>query len=311
MNNIFNFTIKKLYFKEIDFNFQDFNFSYPLKTDHFVKLIEEGKPFYPPLLYKGERKYLIVDGLARVSALKKKGLEPFSALNLENSLTMKDLFLFSLELNLPRGLNLVEKALFFEKGKKYFSRDELLELLPRLGFSKNPNWFFYFEKIVNLEEPFKNLLAEEKLNPKIVESLSQLSQEEREEFLTLVERLRLTFNEQRDILEILLDYKKLQQASKLLPEEIEKRLYIEDFNQRRKEVFEIINQLKYPYYYEKKKLADKLKSLFSQRGIKVDFPPYFEKREISVQFNVKNVEELKKIIKFMEDEGEKLFSLFE
>ncbi len=306
-----NFTLKELNFEEIDFTFTDFNFSYPLKTDHFLKLVKEGKPFYPPILYKENKKYLIVDGFARLSALRTLNLQPIKALILENTFSMKDLLLISFELNLPRGLNLVEKALFFEKGEKYFSRDELLDLLPRLGFSRNQNWFFYLKKILNLEDPFKKLLAEEKLNPKIIDSLSLLSPQEREEFLDLLEKLHLTFSEQREILEILLDYKKLTKSSQLLPEEIKKSLENKDFNQRRKEIFEWLNQIKYPNYYQKKKVLEKIKALFSSQGIKVDFNPYLEKKEINMQFNVKNIEDLKKILKLLENEGEKLFSIFE
>ncbi|MEZ0343589.1 MAG: hypothetical protein ABWJ99_02110, partial [Caldimicrobium sp.] len=104
---------------------------------------------------------------------------------------------------------------------------------------------------------------------------------------------------------------KLTKSSQLLPEEIKKSLENKDFNQRRKEIFEWLNQIKYPNYYQKKKVLEKIKALFSSQGIKVDFNPYLEKKEINMQFNVKNIEDLKKILKLLENEGEKLFSIFE
>lgn len=311
MKNIFNFIFKELNFDQIDFTFTDFTFSYPLKTDYFLKLLKEGKPFYPPILYKGVRGYLIVDGFARLFALKTLNFQPVKVLILENTFSMKDLLLISLELNLPRGLNLVEKALFLEKGEKYFSRDELIEILPRLGLSKHQNWIFYFKKILNFEEPIKELLAIEKLNPKIIDSLALLDPKDREDFLNLIEKLHLTISEQRETLEVLLDYKRLTKSSKLLPEEIKKTLEIKDFNKRRKEFFEILNQMKYPNFYQKKKHLEKVRRLFLSYGIKVDFYPYLEKEEINLQFNVKNIEELEKILKYLENEGNKIFSFFE
>ncbi|MGB9762301.1 MAG: hypothetical protein ACPLWD_07455 [Caldimicrobium thiodismutans] len=304
-------SLKDVYFEEINFDFKDFNFSFPLKTEYFINLISSEKPFYPPILYETEKNYLIVDGLARISALKHFGAEPFKALILEAPLPFKELLLISLELNLQRNLNLVEKAYFLVKAEKYFSKEELLHLLPRLGFSKNQNWFFYLKNILLLEDPFKMLIASEKLNPKIVESLIELTPEERSFFLKLIEKLNLSFNEQREILETLRDYKKLTNQKWLFPPEIEKALEIEDFNQRKKVVFETLYQLKYPNYFSKKKIIEKIRSLFSAYGINFDVPPYLEKKEVTLQFKVKDIEDLKKILKFLEDEGEKLFSLFE
>lgn len=311
MEMTFDFDLKEIPLKEIDFDFKDFNFSYPIKTKYFIELINAGKLFYPPLLYREAGVYLIIDGMARLSALKHQEVARVKALVLKESLSFRDLLLLSFELNLQRGLNLVEKALFVEKALKYFSKDEVLDLLPRLGFSRNQNWIFYFKRILSLEDPYKRLLSEEKLNPKIVEALSTLSSEERKEFLTLLEKLHLSFSEQREFLEILLDHKRLTQGEKFIPEELESALKIEDFNKRRKEALEIFYKLKFPNYHLKKEKIEKIKKYFLSLGIKFDFSPYLEKKELTLQLRVKSLEELKKALRFLENEGEKLFSLFE
>lgn len=306
------FELKEISLEEIEFETtQKIAFSFPLKAHPFVEAFKKGRPFYPPLLYSTEKGYLIVDGKKRIEAFKTLNIKHFQALVFKENFSERELLLKALFLNLSRGLNLVEKALFFEKAKAYFELSYLLELLPELGFSKNPNWLFFLEKILLLEEPFKILLAEEKLNPKVALLLSELSPKERQDYLLLLERLRLTFSEQKEVLEILIDYKKRSDSKELLPEELKAILEIEDLNKRREEAFSYLYKIKYPYYFTKHQELDRLRDFFIQRGIKFDLAPYLEKKEISLQFRAHNLEDLREKLKFLTNYGEKLFQLFE
>jgi len=306
------FELKEISLEEIDFEkTQKIAFSFPLNSLPFLEALKKGRPFYPPLLYPTERGYVIVDGKKRIEAFKTLNIMYFQALLFKEKLSEKELLLKAFFLNLPRGLNLVEKALFLEKAKAFFEPSYLLELLPELGFSKNPNWLFFLEKVLLLEEPFKLLLAEEKLNPKVVSLLSELSPKERQGYLLLLERLRLTFSEQKEVLEILLDYKKRSNSKELLPEELRTILEIEDLNKRREEAFSYLYKIKYPYYFTKLQELDRLRDFFFQRGIKFDLSPYLEKKEIFLQFKAQNLEELREKLNFLANYGEKIFSLFE
>jgi len=306
------FELKEIFLEEIDIETtQKIAFSFPLNAHPFLEALKRGRPFYPPLLYPTERGYVIVDGKRRIEAFKILNIKHFQALVFKEKFSEKELLLKALFLNLSRGLNLVEKALFLEKAKAFFEPSYLLELLPELGFSKNSNWLFFLEKILLLDEPLKILLAEEKLNPKVVSLLSELSQKERQDYLLLLERLRLTFSEQKEVLETLTDYKKRCDLKELLPKELKAILEIEDLNKRREEAFSYLYKVKYPYYITKYQEINKLRDFFSQRGIKFDITPYLEKREISLQFKAQDLEELREKLKFLNNYGEKLFSLFE
>ncbi len=297
--------------EEINFEDRSFLFSYPERTPFIIESIKEIGLIEPPLLQKNQAGYSIVSGEGRIKALKELGYKSFPAQILDENLPKATLILLSLESNLGRGLNLVEKALFLEKAEPFYSKEKLIQLLPKLGFTPHIKWYYFLKSILCLEEPFRDLLIKGALNPKVVETLAGLSEEERKEFLFLFEKIEPTFSEQREFLETLLDHKKKTNLFSLLTEEMKKIMEIEDLNLRKKSFKELILKLKYPTYYSKKDQIDKIKHTLSKHYIKLDFSPFLEKKEVSIEIKCQTLEDLREKLNLLSEYGERIFRVFE
>lgn len=295
----------------INLSNRDFLFSFPERSFFLLNSIERVGILEPPILYPSPEGYIIICGEGRVKASLHLGLDIIPALVLKPKLSSRDLLMIALESNLWRGLNLVEKAQFIHKARPLFQEEELFDILERLGFTKNPKWLFFLEKVHGLEETLWKLIAEEKLNPKIIEDLSKLTPVDREEFIFLLQRASLSFSEQREVLQILSDYKRCRRSDKLISEELKEILAEEDFNLRRKKLFCHLEKLKFPNFYAyKEKIKDSI-SYFKGHGIEIKFSPYLEKREVTFNFKATEESELKNILDFLRNEGNRAFRVFE
>ncbi|PMP97135.1 MAG: hypothetical protein C0169_03910, partial [Thermodesulfobacterium geofontis] len=134
---------------------------------------------------------------------------------------------------------------------------------------------------------------------------------ERKEFLELLKNLNLSFSEQKEVLEKLLDYKKRKDLSTLLPEELKDVLKEEDFNKRRKEFFRILKDLCYPFYSSKIKKFSPTVEKFKTKNIYLNFSPYFEKKEIEIQLKIFSFEDFQKKWEFIEKNKEELKKIWE
>lgn len=305
-----NFKFQILAISKIDLQDRTYLFSYPKRNIFLSESIASLGLLQPPIVFKEKSSYKIICGEGRIIACKELGIKEIPVFLVKN-LTPKELLSLSLESNLFRNLNLVEKAEFIEKALQIFSLDEILKILPKLGFSSSFYWIEFLKKIYQLEDLFKNLLIENKLNPKIVENLSKLDSEEKLEYLKIVQNLSLTFSEQKEVLEKLVDYKKRKDLPSLLPEELKEVLNEQDFNKRREKFFRILKSLFYPSYYIKfQKIYPTIKK-FKDKQITVNLSPYFEEKKLEIQFKAFSFENLKEKIDFIIENKEDLKKVFE
>ncbi|MCS7199621.1 MAG: ParB N-terminal domain-containing protein [Caldimicrobium sp.] len=301
---------KQLSLREINLNRRDYLFSFPGRKEYVLKSIREVGLLEPPLLFPSDEGLVIISGEGRIKAALELGWHHVPALILEPNLSPKELISISLESNLWRGLNLVEKAQFLAKAQSYFDEEELLSLLEKLNFTKHKKWISWLLMITSLEIPYLQLLAEEKLNPKIIEELWALTAKEREEFLFLLKKLSLSFSEQREVINTLMDYKRRSNGDTLLPEELRNILFEEDVNKRRRLFWEALEKIKFPNFHLYKMAMNKICSSFESQGISLKFAPYLEKKEILCSFKVSNEKELERILNFLQNEGYRAFEIF-
>ncbi|MFN3504690.1 MAG: hypothetical protein ACK4Y7_00575 [Caldimicrobium sp.] len=304
-------TLKEVSIGEIDEKDRSFLFSYPERSTFLLDSIKEYGLMDLPLLFPGERGYVIVSGEGRINALRKLSYDSFQALILPPTLNGEELLLIALESNLWRGLNLVEKALFIEKAELLFTEERIIHLLPKLGFSPHLKWYQFLKKILKLRTSYWDLIVKNELNPKIVENLCELSPYEQEEFLEIFYEIHPTFNEQREILETLMNLKQRENLPSLLTSELKKFLAEEDVNLRRQWFFSALEKIRFPSYYRKKEKIVKIKQIFLERGIKIEFSPYLEKKEITISISFKSLYDLKQNLNFIDKHGEEVFRIFE
>lgn len=286
--------------ENIDLEDRTYLFSYPQRTTFLKESIKSVGLIQPPLLFSEENssKLKIICGEGRIKACYELEISEIPALVISKK-TPKELLLLSLESNLFRPLNIVEKAEFLNKALNFFSIDEVIKLLPKLELTPSFHWIEFLKNIHSLEDTFKKLLVEKKLNPHVAKILACLTSEEKEEFLKLFKNLELSFSEQKEVLEKLLDYKKRKNLPSLLPDKLKETLNIEDFNKRKKEFFKILRELYYPNYMSKLKEISPILETFKNTHINLYLPPYFEKKEIEIQFKIKSLEEFKEKLKII------------
>ncbi|NPA39065.1 MAG: ParB N-terminal domain-containing protein [Thermodesulfobacteria bacterium] len=288
---------------------EKFSFSIPSRKELIKESIRNFGILQPPVIAIFSEKLILIDGEARILAGIEAGIKETKCVVLK-SISKKQALALALELNLSRGLNLAEKAEFIKKAKEVFSKDEIFYFLKKLGVSPSNQNFFFLLSLSKLETEFKELLAEEKLNPKAGQILAELEEKERKEFLALIKSLRLSFSEQLQVLEKLLDCKKRYEFKELIPPELKVVLKEEDFNKRKNEFMKKLNLLYYPNYFPKYQKVNSLVQSFKEKGIHISFPPYFEEKEVSLSLRVKSPEEYEKSVKDLESLLTKVVELF-
>ncbi len=302
--------IYKLPLDKIDTQDRSFLFSYPKRDSILKKSIETLGLLTPPIVYPEKDRYIIIDGEGRILACKSLGFNLVSCYILKDK-TPQELLIISLKLNLFRGLNLVEKAEFIKKALKLISLKDLIEILPLLEFPKSYIWIEFLQNISNLEDEFKNLLITGRLNPKITQKLSKLRKEERMEFLEVLEGLRLSFSEQKDVLEKLLDLKKRKDLKNLLLQKLKDILKEKDFNKRKRLFFQELNSEYFENYFLKLNKILPILERFKANGLVIGISPYFEKKEINIGFRVKGFGELREKLTFLDENQEDIKRIFE
>jgi ParB family chromosome partitioning protein len=298
--------------ENVDLQDRTYLFSYPKRGELLKNSIKSVGLLQPPILFL-EKNYLklkIICGEGRIIACKDLGIYEIPAFIGENY-SSKELFLLSLESNLFRTLNIVEKAEVVGKALNFFSIEEVINLLSKLNLNPSYYWIEYLSAIYSLDEPFKALIVEEKLNPKVAAGLVDLSSKEREDFLEILKKLNLTFSEQKEVLEKLLDYKKRKDLPSLLPEKLKETLKEEDFNKRKTEFFKILKELYYSFYFHKWIKISPLVEKFRKKNIYLNFPPYFEKKEMEIQFKNVSFEDFQEKLEFIEKNKEEIKKIWE
>lgn len=302
---------EKVDLDEIDLNDRTFLFSFPRRDIFLLESIKKFGVLQPPILTQTkDSKFQIISGEGRIWASYNLNLTSIPCIIIQNH-NPKDLLIISLETNLSRNLNLVEKAEFLKKALPYFEKTELLNLLTKLGLPSNYNHIKFLLKISNLSNEFKNLLIQDRLNPFLVEFLEDFSEEEKKEFLEILEKLRLTFSEQREVLEKLLDYKKRTDLPQLLPEELKEILKEENFNKRKQQFFEKLQELYLPNFSAKRNLIQPLLKDLQKKGLSLKYHPYFEKKEIEISLKITNIVNLEEKLKIVQQNREKLKKILE
>ncbi len=306
---LFNFKFQKIPLNLIDLEKDSFRVTYPLENPLLIESFQKGGILIPPLIFMKNERVLIIDGVKRIWFLKKvknKNLEikDVPCLVLEGDYREEELFFLFLELNSFRGFNLVEEANIFFYAEKRKILPEVESFFAKLGKKITPKLIELWKAVPKLIPELKELLVKElnglSLNPSILPYLEDLSSENQKEFLDLMISLRLTFSEQRIVLERLKDLKKRFSLESLIPSELKDILLEENFNLRKKEFMEKLFALHSTDYYKSVSKIKELLSKVSQKGVNIELPPGLEKRELKVTLTLKDLSDLKEMQKFLE-----------
>ncbi len=295
------FTHHNLSLKEIIFDDHTFCLSYPCRAMNLISSIDLVGIINPPVVREKAEGYQIVCGRGRLEAARKLGHQKTICKVLPSWVDDLSCLAIAFEENITtRGFNLMEKALVVEKFLNYLPDEEVIrQILPRLGFSPHYHHFETLQKINFLEEEAKRLLVTEKLNPQIAVKLLDWEEKSRQKFLELIQKLQLSFSRQREIFELLEDWRRKKEISPdeaLKSKEIEKILVDERLNppQKAEKIHQILREKLYPTLEERRKRLETINQKLSLQGVRLRPSPSFEKNHWHLELVFRDIKELEK-----------------
>ena len=300
----------KVPLEEIDFTDRAFLFSFPTRDVYLFESVKKWGILEPPLLFKFGNAFKILAGEGRLLSARRLGLKEVEAKVL-TALTPKEALLLSLESNRFRKLNLVELSILFEKLSKFFERKDIHPLFQSLGVNLSLKKINLFKSIKQLIPELQLELAEERLNPQVVPFLSKLTPSQQEEFREVLKKLSLSFAEQRDTLEKLIDLMKREERNCLISEKLRDFLAEEDFNRRKQGFMKALFKAYAPFYSESLEKVKKQLEHLRHRAVLYELSPGLEEKELRLKVCVKSWEDLEEVLNFLKSKKEEFKKLFE
>jgi len=299
----------------IDINFTPFSFSYGFKLDHIIRSIKKIGLINNPILKKEENRFIIVTGYKRLLALKTLGWNRVGCNIIEQDASFLECLLISLYDNITtRNLNHVEKAIVLSRLSEYLSFDQIMqEYMPLLGLPKyRPVLDMYIWIDRELEDETKMLIAQEKLSIKSVRLFFewQIPEEDFKMYTYILSNLKLSFNQQRQLIEYSYDICREKNISlnqflkdsgiKDIIESI--TLNIHD---KTKRIIDIIKQKRFPNLYKaERKFHESIKKMRLPEGVSINAPIFFEAPHYKMIISFRDGKELRnKIAKLIRIEG--------
>jgi hypothetical protein len=237
----------------------------------------------------------IVTGYRRLLVLKQLGWVRVGCEDLTSSLpAAHERLLFAFYDNLAsRTFNPVEKAMVLARFVPLLKREDILNIImPLLSIASHEDTLNFYMRLVELGSEIKEALVRDRLCLKAAKALLNLEPESRESVFRWISDLSLSFNQQLQYIDIMMDlsiiYKKsCSQIMELEP--FQNIMGDERLNnpQKSKKVLEELCFLRYPKWRRAEtRFKEKLQLLNLPEGTRVDHPPFFEASgyRLEVQF---------------------------
>ncbi|NWG02602.1 MAG: ParB N-terminal domain-containing protein, partial [Syntrophaceae bacterium] len=299
--------IEKIPLQQIDLSDETFSVNYLPDLHRLRTSIEEIGLIQPLLLRRKPEGYQIVCGFRRISIMKEMGeSEIESRVIEEKEMEESTLFSLSLQENLTtRGLNTVEKAMAIEKLIHHFllpSETVTRTYLPLFSLEPNEKILNTFLSLARMEEEVKTYVLKEEISRSNIRRLSVLTSEDRMAVLSLISSLKLGENRLREILTLLGE---ISQRERCSVRDVVRRLDIQaplshnDLtpSQKAEHIKKALMTLRYPKLY-------RLEGMFEQKKRNLNLPsnlslhhsPFFEGRELRIEFQFETIEEYQKVL---------------
>ena len=298
--------LKVISIRDIDIEDREFLITFPLRSDGLINSIKEIGVVSPIILRDMQDRYQIISGFKRVFACRESDIESIKAIVYsKNELTDKEAFYFNLYENLTlRPFNIVEKAMILNKlfkrikiNKKEYKK----KFLPLLGIDLNKKQLKDFFCLLDLDKKIKTYFVEKNISLKNILQWVRFTKKEQQDLFRFISPLRLNSNKLR---EVLLFLEEICQRDKISVKDIIDCIEIQDVlnnknitaSQKSSKIRDILKRKRFPQLTSmEKSFANTIKDLKLPKGIIFRPPEYFEEKEFSIEFKIKNKEELKRI----------------
>jgi ParB family chromosome partitioning protein len=300
-------TIQNIPLQQIDLSDETFSVNFMPDLQRLRSSIEEIGLIQPVLLREKGDRYQIVCGFRRISVMKELGKSEIeSKVFEEKEMNAFQLFSLSLHENLTtRGFNAVEKAVALDKLIHRFQIDPVAVIktfLPFFSLEPNEKILKTYLALTRMEDEIKTYVLKEEVSRSNIRRLSTLTPVDRKAVLSLISSLKLGENRLREVLTLLEEISRRNQCREkeiVQRSEIQHILSQKDLtpSQKTERVKKVLLDLRYPkMHHMEKEFEKKRKALNLPHPISIYHSPFFEGRELRVEFQFATMEEYQTIL---------------
>jgi ParB/RepB/Spo0J family partition protein len=300
-------TIQRISLDEIDLSDETFSVNFMPNLCRLRSSIEEMGLIQPVLLRKNPNGYQIVCGFRRISIMKELGGSDILSMVLDEE-EKDDLRLLSISLyeNLTtRGFNTVEKAIALDKLVHQFHIDPdvvIKKYLPLFDLEPDEKILKTYFSLTQMEEEIQIYVLKEEVSRTNIRRIAAFPSEDRSALLSLISPLKLGENRLREILTFL---EEITKRDKLAVREIVRRPEIRAIlshqeltpSQKTERMKKALMNLRYPrLHYRVERFEEKKRDLNLPSSISLSHSPFFEGKELKIEFQFETPEEYRTII---------------
>ncbi len=308
--------IQKIPLDKIDLYNETFSVNFMPDLQPLRSSIQAVGLIQPVLLMREKVHYRIVCGFRRIWVFRELGRDEIAAMVFEEREPSElKLFLLSLEENLTtRGLNAVEKAIALQKLIHRFQVEpsEVIQTyLPLFALEPNEKILKTYLSLAEMEEEIKAYVLKEAVSRSNIRLLAKMSSEDRMALLPFISKLKLGENRLREMLTLLMEISrrdKINLKEMMVRPDIDALLSHEELTpiQRTDRIKRVLMNLRYPNLRAlEEEFEKKRKKLHLPEGVSLHPSPYFEGKELKIEFQFQTMEEYQTIVSFLSQLGDK------
>lgn len=289
-----------------------FTMSYGFSLDLMQASLKAGGLLNPPLLLEsGAGGFLIVSGYRRITALLELGYTHIPARILEDHrFSALNAFLINFYDNLAtREFNPVEKGMILARLATYLPENQLLgHYMGLLGLAPRRSTlesYIAFDR--DLDEPMKQALSAGTISESTATSLLALPTEERAEVTALFSSITFNMNQQRQLIELLVDISRIAGIS--ITEMVRSKPFLDILTspamnrpQKARALLALLRSRRFPRLTRAEEVFKKrIAKLKLPRAVRIQAPPSFESEVYCMEISFRNGQELKATIDLLAD----------
>lgn len=295
-------TIQSIPLEQIDLLDETFSVNYLLDLHKLRSSIQDAGLIQPVLLREKSGEYQIICGFRRISVMKELGKSEIeSRVFGEKEMDEFQLFSLSLHENLTtRGFNAVEKAIALDKLIHRFQIHRAVVIntfLPFFSLEPNEKILSTFLSLARVEDEIKTYVLKQEVSRANIRRLSALTPDDRMALFSLISPLKLGENRLRELLTLLEEIsRRIHARLKEIAGQPEIQAIVSQKeltpSQKTERVKKVLTGLRYPELNQLEKAFEKKrKDLNLPSNISLHHPPFFEGKELKIEFQFESMEE--------------------
>lgn len=299
--------IRKIPLQQIDLSDETFSTNFMPDLRNLRSSIKEIGLIQPVILRKRKERCQIICGFRRISVLKEmECVEIESRVFEEKERSELEFFFLSLHENLTsRGFNPVEKAITLHKLVHLFQAAlpaVIQDYLPLLSLEPNEKILSTYLSLARMEEDVKTYVLREEVSRSNIRILSTLTPEDRTALIPFLSSLKLGENRLREVLTLLDEIcrrDRLSMKGMIHRAEIQTILSREELPpvQKTERIKRVLMDLRYPKMKTLEEGFERMrKALHLPAGVSLHHSPYFEGKELKIDFQFQSMEEYRSIV---------------